>query len=97
MFLAASLRLLFSQFAHLLLDVADLSLQTLVLLLFSVLAAAALVSLLHQLLKVLLKTGDEALRRDGEMFNELVDTTAKFKIMLHLQFHYRTAEPKGLN
>lgn len=76
-FLAAGLCLLFSQFAHLLLDVADLSLLTLVLLLFSVLTAAAMVSFLHQLLKVLLKTGHKALCRDRELFNELVDMTAK--------------------
>lgn len=67
--LAAGLPFLFSQFSHLLLDVADLSLETFVLLLLSVLAAAPLVSLLRQLLHVLLKTGHQALRgrREGSI------------------------------
>lgn len=66
---AAGLPFLFSQFSHLLLDVADLSLETFVLLLLSVLAAAPLVSLLRQLLHVLLETGHEALRgrREGSI------------------------------
>lgn len=60
-FLAAGLRLLLGQLSHLLLDVADLPLQTFVLLLLSVLAAAALVAFLHQLLHVLLEASDQAL------------------------------------
>lgn len=64
MFLAAGLGLLLGQFAHLLLDVADLPLQTFVLLLLSVLAAAALISFLRQLLQVLLQTSYEALGSD---------------------------------
>lgn len=49
-FFAAGLGFLFGQFTHLLFDVADLPLQTFVLLLLSVLAAAALVSFFRQLL-----------------------------------------------
>lgn len=65
MFLAAGLRLLLGQLAHLLLDVADLPLEPLVLLLLSVFAVAALVSLLRQLLQVLLDAGHKALHREG--------------------------------
>lgn len=61
MFLAAGLGFLFSKFTHLFFDVADLSLQTFVLLLLSVLTAAALVSFLRKLLQVLLKTSYKAL------------------------------------
>lgn len=64
-FFAAGLRLLLSQLAHLFLDVADLPLEPLVLLLLPVLAAAALVSLLRQLLQVLLDAGHEALHVVG--------------------------------
>lgn len=64
-FFAAGLRLLLSQLAHLFLDVADLPLEPLVLLLLPVLAAAALVSLLRQLLQVLLDAGHKALHGEG--------------------------------
>lgn len=63
--LAAGLRLLLGQLAHLLLDVAELSLQPLVLLLLPVLGSRALIPLLCQLLHVLLQPCGQALRNDG--------------------------------
>lgn len=66
MFFAAGLGFFFSQFTRLLFDVADLSLQTFVLLLLSILAAAALVSFLRQLLQVLFKTSNKALHSNKE-------------------------------
>lgn len=65
--LAAGFRLLFSQFSHLLLDVADLPLQAFVLLLLAVLTVAAMVTFLCQLLDVLLQAGHEALSRGRQV------------------------------
>lgn len=70
MFFAAGLAFLFGQFAHLLFDVADLSLQTFVLFLLTVLTAAALVPFLCQFLQVLLKASYEALHRGSTAVSE---------------------------
>lgn len=66
MFFAAGLSFFFGELSHLLFDVADLPLQTFVLFLLSILAAAALVSFLCQLFQVLLKTGYKALPGNKE-------------------------------
>lgn len=77
--LAAGFRLLLGQFSHLLLRVSDLPLQTFVLLLLAVLAAAALVAFLGQLLDVLLQTGHQALtanRREGKRLHSHLQARA---------------------